>query len=162
MTQRSITYLKARFENNDIPAQSDYGDVFDSFVSLESSASQTMAGTLIVPVLETPKVSAAKVIRGYSNFSAEGTTQASATRVTTDFGYILANDDDRAVVLATCEPGRTQVIVNTNTTTISVFPASGGNFVGTAENAGLLLAKLTTMVVSHVTTSAYAIIRGSI
>jgi hypothetical protein len=171
MTQRSLTYLKAKFETGDIPTQSDYQDVFDSFVALETSGAQSMSGPLTVPQLDASRVSAAavsgdafyaqtKIIHGKNTaVSAAGTTQASATRITTDVAYVLANDNERSVVMATCEPGRVQYLTNTNTTTISVFPASGGNFIGTAENAALLLVKLGTMVVIHHTASAYGVVR---
>lgn len=162
MTQRSTTYLKARFETADIPTQSDYQDVFDSFVNLEASAAQALSGPLTVPQLNATIVSANMILHGQANVSASGTTQASAARLSNGVSYVLANDDERAVVLATCQPGRTQFIVNTNTTTISVFPASGGNFIGTAENAALLLAKNTSMFVVHASTSAYGVVRGAI
>jgi hypothetical protein len=171
VTQRSVTYLKARYETGDIPTQSDYQDIFDSFVALETSALQTISGPLAVTQLDASRFSAASVSADAiyattkivasktTNVSAAGTTQASATRITTDVAYILTNADERAVVMATCEPGRRQYITNTNTTTLSVFPASGGNFIGTAENAAILLAKLGSMVVIHHTASAYGVVR---
>jgi hypothetical protein len=160
MTQRSVTYLKSRFENADIPTQSDYQDLFDSYLSLEASAAQSLNGELNAPIVSAGTLSAAKIVRSATqNVSAAGTTQASATRITTDCAYVMANDNERAVAVATCEPGRVQYIVNSNTTTITVFPASGGNFIGTAENAGLLLAKLGTMIIQHATASAYGVVR---
>lgn len=166
MTQRSITYLKGKFETNDIPTQSDYGDLIDSFINLEASASQSMSGKLETPAVSAAVVSAdalyinSKVINSKSiNVSAAGTTQASATRITTDIAYVLTNGDERAVVLATCEPGRVQIITNSNTTTLSVFPASGGNFIGSAENAPISLVKNGSMWVAHHTASAYGVVR---
>lgn len=166
MTQRSITYLKGKFETNDIPTQSDYGDLIDSFVNLEASAAQTLSGKLELPAVSAAVVSAnaiyvnSRIINSNTRIvSAAGTTQASATRLANDISFVFSNADERAVVLATCEPGRIQFITNTNTTTLSVFPASGGNFIGTAENTPILLAKLGSMIVAHHTASAYGVVR---
>lgn len=167
MTQRSTAYLKGRFETADVPTQSDYQDVFDSFVNLETSAAQVMAGKLEAPAVSAATVSAdavyvaTKTIRSHNvAVSAAGKTQASATRLTTDVSYVFCtNDAERAVVLASAEPGRVQVIVNTAVTALLVFPASGCNFVGTAENGGITLAANGTMVVPHVGASAYGVTR---
>lgn len=42
MTVRTPTYLKARFENNDVPQQADYGDIFDSFLPISATGKQTL------------------------------------------------------------------------------------------------------------------------
>jgi hypothetical protein len=42
MTVRTPTYLKDKFENNDIPQQSDYGDIFDSFLPITATGKQTL------------------------------------------------------------------------------------------------------------------------
>ena len=161
MTQRSVTYLKGRWETGDIPTQSDYQDLMDSFVNLEASAMQTMAGPL-----STPYVSAGtKIINSNAvAVSAALGTQAGATRLTKDVSLVFGNDVlGFGVVLATAEPGRIQTIINTNTTVLTVFPASGCNFVGSAENTGsIVLAKNSMMIVAHCGTSAYSAIRGTI
>jgi hypothetical protein len=172
MTQRSVTYLKARFENNDIPTQSDYQDVFDSFVSLESSASQTLGGTLNLIGIDASRVSAAVVsantmhvnsytIHSHGTVSAGAGTQAAAPRVSADNTIVYGNDVlGFGIVVSTAEPGRIQHITNTNTTALSVFPASGCNFIGTAENAAISLAVNQTLVLTHLTASAYGVNRG--
>lgn len=42
MTVRTPTYLKSLFENNDIPQQSDYSDIFDSFLPITATGKQTL------------------------------------------------------------------------------------------------------------------------
>ena len=42
MTARTPTYLKAVFETNDIPAGSDYSDIFDSFLPITATGKQTL------------------------------------------------------------------------------------------------------------------------
>lgn len=61
MTQRSVTYLKGRFETGDIPTQSDYQDLMDSFLNLEASASQTLSGPIVVPTMVVSAIDAARV-----------------------------------------------------------------------------------------------------
>lgn len=47
MTARLPSYLKGRFETADIPTETDYTDVFDSFLNLEvSAATQTIKGSV--------------------------------------------------------------------------------------------------------------------
>jgi len=46
MTARTPTYLKSRYETGDIPTQSDYEDIFDSYVNLEVSGKQTINSDL--------------------------------------------------------------------------------------------------------------------
>ena len=176
MTQRSVTYLKGRFETADIPTQSDYGDVFDSFISLEASASQTMAGALIATRLDAAAVSATDVSAGTVTVntmivnshavavSAALGTQAGATRLTNDISLVFGNDIlGFGVVMASATPGRVQMIINTNTTVLTIFPASGCNFVGTAADSGsIVLAKNSMMIVAHCGASAYSAIRGTI
>lgn len=171
MTQRSVTYLKGRFETGDIPTQADYGDFLDSFVSLETSAAQTMAGKLELSAVSAAVVSAdavyvsTKTIRSHStNVSAALGTQAGATRLTNDVNLVFGNDVlGFGVVMASAEPGRVQHIINTNTTVLTIFPASGCNFVGTAIDTGsIVLAKNSMMIVTHCGASAYSAIRGTL
>ncbi len=174
MTQRSVAYLKTRFETADIPTQSDYQDVFDSFVNLEASATQTLSGALIAPALDATRVSAVSVSaqnlypkRTYfsntPNVSAGAGTQAGGTKLLNDQNHIFGNDIlGFGVVLASCEPGRVQYLTNTNTTVLTVFPASGCNFIGSAENAPISLAKNSGMIITHQAASAYGVFRGTI
>lgn len=188
MTQRSVTYLKGKFETGDIPTQSDYQDMFDSFLSLEASGAQTISGPIIMTSAEaqTFRASAAafvavtadhieiqnsvsannvwitgKLVRSAGiTVSAAGTTQAAATRLTSDISYIFTTgDSNRAVVLATVENGRSQVVINTAATVALVYPASGCNFVGSAENAVISLAANGCLIAHHIGVSAYGVIR---
>lgn len=154
MTQRSVTYLKGRFETGDIPTQSDYGDVMDSFVNLEASALQTMSGALFVPRLT------GKVIRTTENITATGASQASAAAVSADCAQVSAEQNERACVLASLEPGRSQYIVNTGTTVLQVYPPTGQNFVGTAANGGINCAVAQSIQFIH-HASAYSYVRSN-
>jgi len=188
MTLRSVTYLKAVFETGDIPTGTDYSDIFDSFVSLHTSAEQTMQGGLTVTsvnatngridnLIVTTRVSShdagfsgavsavsvwvsTKIINSNKvNVSASGTTQGSATHLNNDVNYVFCTNTDRAVVLPGPQPGRVQFIVNTATTALLIYPSSGAFFVGTADNASLSLAVNSTMIVPHVGVSAYGMTR---
>ena len=168
MTQRSVTYLKGKWETGDIPTQSDYGDLMDSFLNLEASASQTLAGSIVVPGIDATRVSAVTVSANNvyvqsklfhsssTTVSAALGTQAGATRLSNDINLVFGNDVlGFGVVMASAEPGRVQYIINTNTTVLTVFPASGCNFVGTAADTGsLVLAKNSMMIVAHCGASA--------
>lgn len=154
MTQRSVTYLKGRFETGDVPTQTDYGDLMDSFVNLEASAAQTMAGRLVVPSL------LGKVIKTNEIIVPTGASQASAASVSADVASVSAEQNERAVVLASLEPGRTQFIANTGTTVLQVYPPSGQNFIGSAANGGINCAVNQGILVHHMA-SAYSFVRSS-
>lgn len=165
MTQRSVTYLKARFETGDIPTQTDYQDVFDSFVNLEASAAQTMAGQLVLPSLRVSGAVSADTLnvtgtlrRGQQVAAPAGTTQGSAYAVTADLIHASAEQNERAITLPSLEPGRVNIVMNTGTTALLVFPPSGQNFVGSAANGGISLATLTGCYIPHLA-SAYGFIR---
>lgn len=161
MTQRSVTYLKGRWETGDIPTQADYQDLMDSFVNLEASADQSMAGPLSVPYVS----AGTKIINSNNTaVSAALGTQAGATRLTKDVSLVFGNAVlGFGVVMASAEPGRIQYIINTDTTALTIFPASGCNFVGTAVNTGsIVLAINSMMIVAHCGASAYHAIRGTI
>ncbi len=171
MTQRSITYLKGRFETGDIPTQTDYGDLMDSFLNLEASATQTLSGRIDVPSVTTPLVSAdslyvsTKTIWSHAtNVSAGPATQAGGTRLASDVNMVFGNDIlGFGCTMASAEPGRVQTIINTSTTVITIFPSSGCSFVGTAVDTGsIVLAKNSMMVVAHCGASAYSAIRGTL
>lgn len=155
MTQRSVTYLKGRFETNDIPTQTDYQDVFDSFVNLEASAVQTMAGRLFAP-----SFSAGKYISSNEVIVPTGTSQASATSVSAGIVSVSAEQNERAVILSTLEPGRQQFIANTGTTVLQVYPPSGEKFIGTAANANINCAVNQGILFIHMA-SAYSFVRSS-
>lgn len=143
MTVRTPTFLKGQFENGDIPSQTDYQDVFDSFLPIGASGSYT---SLDINLGISGTVSANKIYTNYeyldSNMTivAQSTTQASAVTLSNSLSWIVsANGNNTAVKLPTSDPTRRQVIVNAASTVLKVFPPSGGNFVGTAANASLNL-----------------------
>lgn len=164
MTQRSVQYLKAKFETADIPTQSDYQDVFDSFLSLEASAAQTINGPLTLPsatvsgAVSADSVSTRTLRTGQQSVTPTGTTQASAFAVTADLIRASAEQNERAIVLTSLEPGRTQIVMNSGTTALLVFPPTGQNFIGSAANGAISVPTLTGVTIPHMT-SAYGFIR---
>src|SRR3990167_3204691 len=146
MTARTPTYLKGRFETNDIPSQTDYQDVFDSYIntvvsseqsidsnlrtSKELSAESVSANTVVTSSLRITTTTSAntlwmnlKLVNSTDITASAGAgTQAGATRLIRDVNYVFGNAIlGYGVVLATAEPGRMQVIINTDTTALSVF-----------------------------------------
>ncbi len=154
MTQRSVTYLKGKFETGDVPTQTDYGDLMDSFVNLEASAAQTVAGRLNAASL------GGKVISPNEKVNPTGSTQASALAVSADVVFASAEQNERAIILASLEPGRQQFICNTGTTVLQVFPPSGQNYVGSAANGQINCAVAQSLIVAH-GVSAYAFVRSN-
>jgi hypothetical protein len=47
MTAQTPAYLKARFENGDVPVAADYEDVFDSYLNVATSSIQTLVGGVV-------------------------------------------------------------------------------------------------------------------
>lgn len=162
MTQRSVLYLKGKFETGDVPVQSDYQDVFDSFLSLEASTQQTLNGPVVIPSVSASAVwIAGSLVRSAAiAVSATGTTQAAGYHLVSDFNYVFTTDDaSRAVVLASPKPGSSQVVVNSNASALYVYPSPGCNFVGTAADSKITLAAGGCLIAHHVGVSAYGIIR---
>lgn len=161
MTQRSITYLKARFESGDIPNGTDYSDLMDSFLSLESSAAQTMNGTLNVPDVVASSITlSGQLIRSYTNANATGVSQSTGVHVSADVSYIYVQSSaNRAVRLNDFRLGKTYYITNASNsvTAATIYPASGVNFIGTAANAPILLAAAKTMLAIPVDSSVLAV-----
>lgn len=170
MTQRSVTYLKGRFENGDIPTQSDYGDFIDSFVNLEASAAQVMSGKLELPSVSAATVSAnlihveKKIHYGYQELLPTGIAQSSAASVDYDVTKVTVTagaTQERSVIISEHHAGRIQYIVNASAsvTAATIYPSSGCNFYGTASNGGILLAAGQTIQVIHINASAYSFVR---
>jgi hypothetical protein len=176
MTQRSPTYLKSRFENNDIPNQNDYADLIDSFINLETSANQTLTGPITVVTangqyaqFDNVRASVAATVASLyvqgpmyftvSTVSALGTSQVSAAAASGEINRVFCTNNDRSVRLPTPAPGRVQWIQNTSVTALSVYPAVGGNFIGTAADAPISVAIDQAIQVIHLTVSAYGVVR---
>jgi hypothetical protein len=159
MTQRSVQYLKTRFETADIPTQSDYQDLFDSFMSLEASAAQVLNGPIEAPQVSAGVIKAGlKTIHSSQTVTPTGATQASALAVSADNILASAEQNERAIILSPLEPGRRQIVMNSGTTALLVFPPSGQNFVGSAANGAISIPTLTGCEIPHYA-SAYGFIR---
>lgn len=85
MTAQTPAYLKARFENGDIPQATDYEDVFDSFLNLATSAEQSLPGNVRTTGQFVGDVSASRV-----NASAMTAVVASAGAIYADSASITA------------------------------------------------------------------------
>lgn len=170
MTQRSVTYLKGRWETGDIPTQTDYQDLMDSFVSLEASANQTMSGPLTAPSVSAASVSAnfihieKKIHNGYQDLLPQGLTQGSAASADYDVTKVAISAggvQERGIVLSEHHAGRQQYLINDagSVTAATIYPSPGCNFIGTAANGGMLVAAGQTIQVIHVNSSAYSWVR---
>jgi len=94
MTARTPTYLKARFEQGDIPQGTDYEDLIDSFVNVAVSAEQSIDSNLrTTKQLIADSVSANSIRTSaltVNNLSFSGTFSAASIRtaiVSADFVY---------------------------------------------------------------------------
>lgn len=87
MTIRSPTYLKGRFENGDTPSATDFEDIFDSYFSLATSASQTIEGRvtfqnqIIASEVISPLVSATSIIASFVSAQTVNAANISSTNV---------------------------------------------------------------------------------
>lgn len=80
MTARSPTFLKSRFEQGDIPQGVDYEDLIDSYLNVEVSGAQSLAGPLTI----TGEFFASEVSANSIRTSAMRAVIASATTFTGD------------------------------------------------------------------------------
>lgn len=85
MTARTPTYLKSRFEQNDIPQGTDYEDLIDSFINIATSASQAITG----PINFTNQLDSAAI---YASFVSAASINTSFIEVTTaSAAFVRAN-----------------------------------------------------------------------
>lgn len=75
MTARTPSQLIARFENGDVPTQSDYVDVFDSFLNVAQTTAQTVNG----PVSFSNNVSAAALYANNAQITSASFTNLNVT-----------------------------------------------------------------------------------
>lgn len=80
MTAQTPTYLKAHFENGDIPNQTDYGDVFDSFLNI--AAATTTEQTIYGPLKVLGQITATNVSAQAFTFTSIQATDATFTNLT--------------------------------------------------------------------------------
>lgn len=177
MTAQTRTYLKGRFETNDIPTGTDYEDLIDSFVNLQATASQTLTGSLVVAGLDTTRVSAVVVSaekvhvtnhihHGYSSVTALGTSAGAAATYTTDITLIRVTDPaQRCIIGDEFINGLNLKVINdiNSVTAAYVFPPAGATFIDqsltTAANSPLLLVAGGTMELICVDSSSVSFIR---
>lgn len=84
MTARTPTYLKARFEQGDIPQGTDYEDLMDSYVNIAVSAEQVIDSNLkTTKEIIAASVSAGSInITGAASFGAVSAATLSIDRIT--------------------------------------------------------------------------------
>lgn len=129
MTVRSPTYLKSRFENGDTPSATDFEDVFDSYFSLATSASQTIEGRVtfqnqiiasevISPLVSATTLTASFVSAQTGNFANISSTTVSAVNVSA--GAIYGGTANIATVSAGSFTGNTATIQTVSANSINV------------------------------------------
>ena len=171
MTIQSRTYLKGRFETGDIPNQTDYVDLIDSFLSLETTAGQTINGAMtFVEKITGSAASFTGVVsaqtlhvdslvqKGHADYTGNGTTQGAGTSISVNVAHLTVSDaGDRAFRINETHPGVINYLVNSTSsvTAAAIYPTSGSNFIGTAANSPLLLASGTTIQIIHIDPNLY-------
>jgi len=162
MTVRSPSYLKSRFENNDIPQATDYEDVFDSFLPLGTSAAYVSESPITFPSVTTSVLNANTAIYG-GNFSvnATGTTQATSKILTETINWIKFGDGaNQAVRMVSAQTGFIQYIANATVTALKVYPCVGGTLLGTAANTHMSLGIGKGAQIIHGDANTYLVIIG--
>lgn len=167
MTVRSPSYLKSRFENNDIPQATDYEDVFDSYLPLGTSAAVVSESEVTFPIVNTSALNATEVsakrltLGGNFSVNATGTTQATSKILTDAINWVKFGDGSNfAVRMVSAQPGYIQYIANASVTALRMFPCVGGTFLGTAQNTSMSLAIGKGVQVIHGEANTYLMIIG--
>jgi len=167
MTIRTPSYLKSRFENNDIPQATDYEDVFDSFLPLGTSAAVVSDSPVTFPIVNTSALNATEVsaqriyLGGNFSVNATGTTQATSKILTDAINWIKFGDEaNRAVRAVSAQVGFVQYIANATVTALRMFPCVGGTFLGTAQNTSMSLPIGKGAQIIHGEANTYLVIIG--
>jgi hypothetical protein len=79
-----------------------------------------------------------------STATAAGTTQATATQLTSNLVNVTTSSVNAGVIVSDMN-GR-NMIYNAGPNTLTVYPQSGGTIIGLAKNAGFTLAALTSVL----------------
>jgi hypothetical protein len=87
MTAKTPSQLITSFENGDVPVQADYQDIFDSYVNLAQTTSQSMAGDLNLPNLTAANTVSANNVNVTNAVNA---TIVSASVINAAFGNFTA------------------------------------------------------------------------
>lgn len=91
-----------------------------------------------------------------SAITAAGTTQATATAMEGDVNVIsTATTGQGGILSAQAIAGDDQVVYNSTSVDVKVYPPSGGNFNQLAANAGFVLAPYTAVVCKKVTSTQW-------
>lgn len=97
MTSRSRTALKSLFETGDVPDGSDYADIFDSFVSISDTSSQSVISDISFQNTSHVAISAGQahvtgILRlGDTPIFAQTTANVSAPTSATMYGLITVS-----------------------------------------------------------------------
>lgn len=167
MTVRSPSYLKSRFENNDIPQATDYEDVFDSYLPLGTSAAQTIESPITAPAVTTSALNATEgTVTKFStggdfSVNATGTTQATSRVLTDSINWVKFGDGSNFAVRAvSAQAGLVQYIANATVTALRMFPCVGGTFLGTAQDTSMSLPIGKGAQIIHGEANTYLVIIG--
>lgn len=129
MTARTPTYLKARFEQGDIPQGTDYEDVFDSYVNVATSAIQTVVGGMVFTNQIYASESNAALVSATSGVFSFVSAQ------TVNAGFMSAGVIDASRVSANSVFAASATFTNANITTVSAdsINVSGAVIFGTFD-----------------------------
>lgn len=90
-----------------------------------------------------------------SAVSAAGTTQGTATALRADVNFLTTVAASSGAILASCQPGDSQIVYNAGANTLTVYPDSGSRINGGSTNVGVSLATNTACVYIRVTTTRW-------
>jgi len=102
---------------------------------------ETGSGSLVFgtsPSLTTPALSG-ETFSTSSAVSAAGTTQGTATAITSDYNVITTAAASSGVILPTATIGRRIVVVNKGANTVNIYPATGGAIDSLGANVAITL-----------------------
>lgn len=126
-------------------------------VSLGTTAATLAGVTLSSPTINTPVIS-------FSNaaaVSAAGTTQGTATALTTDYNNVTTVAANAGVILPVAAlAGRAITVKNNGVNSLNIYPPSGGTIDALAANTALSIPPGSTEAFSYVTTTGVQTLEG--
>ena len=135
MAQQTRSINKSKFEDGDVPQESDYVDLIDSYLSLADTTAQTVTSDLIIPVATITEVSASQVNASAATVAgalsaasvrADNYGAVSATSITASAATIAGEITTRSVVttaLTVSSGANVAITINVDTS----VAASSGN-----------------------------------
>lgn len=148
MTAKTPAQLLSVFENGDVPTQSDYQDVFDSFVNVVGTTAQSIAADLTVPNLavtgtfNTSNVSASAIIGTTGDIQTVSAATLTANVIncptSASFNAVSAKTYTRSVESSVNALGGSQASARSLTAEISRIVV-----IATASNTGVILSNTT-------------------